>query len=59
MHVEEAAMKTTDERGVRWYQLLPWRRRRYDVFGFNYTWWLIWIALGLGIFLPRGSNRRH
>jgi len=52
-------MKTTDERGVRWYQLLPWRRRRYDVFGFNYTWWLIWIALGLGIFLPRGSNRRH
>ena len=49
-------IEATDERGRRWYHLRPEPRSRYDVIGFNYTWWLIWILLIFVIFLPWGRG---
>ena len=49
-------IEATDERGRRWYQLRPQPRRRYDLIGFNYTWWLIWIMFIFLIFLPWGRG---
>jgi hypothetical protein len=52
----EDEIEATDERGRRWYQLRPEPRRRYDVIGFNYTWWLIWIVFILILFAPWGRG---
>jgi hypothetical protein len=52
----EDEIEATDDRGRRWYHLRPEPRRRYDVIGFNYTWWLIWIVFMLVIFLPWGRG---
>jgi hypothetical protein len=52
----EDEIEATDERGRRWYHLRPEPRSRYDVIGFNYTWWLIWILLIFVIFLPWGRG---
>ncbi len=44
----EDEIEATDERGRRWYHLRPEPRRRADLIGFNYTWWLvIWVLLFL------------
>jgi hypothetical protein len=48
----EDELEATDERGRRWYHLRPEPRRRVDLIGFNYTWWLIWLVFMLIIFLP-------
>jgi hypothetical protein len=52
----EDELEATDERGRRWYHLRPEPRRRYDLIGFNYTWWVIWIAFILIVFLPWGRG---
>ncbi len=52
----EDEIEATDERGRRWYHLRPEPRRRYDVVGFNYTWWLIWIVFMLILFAPWGRG---
>lgn len=52
----EDEIEATDERGRRWYQLRPEPRRRFDVIGFNYTWWLIWIVFMLIVFAPWGRG---
>jgi hypothetical protein len=52
----EDELEATDDRGRRWYHLRPEPRRRYDVIGFNYTWWLIWILFILVLFLPWGRG---
>jgi len=50
----ESELEATDELGRRWYHLRPQPRRRYDLIGFNYSWWLIWLFLMLIILLPWG-----
>jgi hypothetical protein len=52
----EDELEATDELGRRWYHLRPEPRGRYDVIGFNYTWWLIWIFFIFVIFLPWGHG---
>ncbi len=52
----EDEIEATDERGRRWYHLRPQPRGRYDVIGFNYTWWVIWIMFILIVFLPWGRG---
>jgi len=52
----EDELEATDEYGRRWYHLRPEPRRRYDLVGFNYTWWLIWIFVIFVIFLPWGHG---
>ncbi len=52
----EDELEATDELGRRWYHLRPTPRRRYDLVGFNYTWWLIWIFVIFVIFLPWGRG---
>jgi hypothetical protein len=52
----EDELVATDENGRRWYQLRPEPRRRYDLIGFNYTWWLIWIVIMLVVFVPWGPR---
>jgi hypothetical protein len=52
----EDELEATDERGRRWYHLRPEPRRRYDLIGFNYTWWVIWIVFILIVFLPWGRG---
>jgi hypothetical protein len=47
-------LEATDDRGRRWYHLRPDPRGQVDMFGFNYTWWLIWIFVLFVIFLPWG-----
>ncbi len=37
----EDELEATDERGRRWYHVRPDPRYRADVFGFNWTWWLV------------------
>jgi len=49
-------LEATDDRGRRWYHLRPDPRMRYDMFGFNYSWWLIWIVFVLIVFLPWGRG---
>ena len=49
-------IEATDERGRRWYHLRPEPRSRYDLIGFNYTWWLIWILFFIIIFFPWGPG---
>jgi hypothetical protein len=52
----EDEIEATDERGRRWYHLRPEPRSRYDLIGFNYTWWLIWILFFIIIFFPWGPG---
>lgn len=52
----EDELEATDDRGRRWYHLRPQPRGRYDMIGFNYTWWLIWIFVIFVIFLPWGHG---
>jgi hypothetical protein len=53
-------IEATDERGRRWYQLRPEPRRRADLIGFNYTWWLvIWLFFIFFILLPWGGAWRY
>jgi hypothetical protein len=53
----EDELEATDELGRRWYHLRPEPRRRYDLIGFNYTWWFIlWIFVIFIIFLPWGHG---
>jgi hypothetical protein len=52
----EDEVEATDELGRRWYHLRPEPRRRYDLIGFNYTWWLIWIVFLLLVFAPWGRG---
>ena len=52
----EDEIEATDDRGRRWYHLRPDPRRRYDVIGINYTWWLIWIVFMLILFAPWGRG---
>jgi hypothetical protein len=52
----ESELEATDELGRRWYHLRPTPRRRYDLIGFNYTWWLIWLLVIFVIFLPWGRG---
>lgn len=52
----EDQIEATDERGRRWYHLRPEPRGRYDLIGFNYTWWLLWILFIFIIFAPWGRG---
>ena len=52
----EDEIEATDDRGRRWYHLRPEPRGRYDLIGFNYTWWLIWILFIFLVFLPWGRG---
>jgi hypothetical protein len=52
----EDEIEATDERGRRWYHLRPEPRSRYDLIGFNYTWWLFWILFIFVVFLPWGRG---
>jgi len=53
----EDEIEATDEGGRRWYHLRPEPRRRADLIGFNYTWWLvIWVLFILIVFLPWGRG---
>jgi len=53
----EDEIEATDERGRRWYQLRPEPRRRADLIGFNYTWWIaIWFLFIVVLFLPWGRG---
>jgi hypothetical protein len=52
----EDEIEATDEHGRRWYHLRPEPRRRADLIGFNYTWWLIWVVFIFVIFLPWGRG---
>ncbi len=53
----EDEIEATDERGRRWYHLRPEPRRRADLIGFNYTWWLVICLLFiLIVFLPWGRG---
>jgi hypothetical protein len=53
----EDELEATDEFGRRWYHLRPEPRRRADMFGFNYTWWLVmWIMVLFLVFLPWGHG---
>ncbi len=52
----EDELEATDERGRRWYHLRPDPRRRAGFIGFNYTWWLIWLAFIIIVFLPWGRG---
>ncbi len=53
----EDELEATDDLGRRWYHLRPEPRRRYDLIGFNYTWWIVfWIALMVIAFLPWGRG---
>jgi hypothetical protein len=49
-------LEATDDRGRSWYHLRPDPRGRYDMFGFNYTWWLIWLVFILIVFMPWGHG---
>jgi len=56
----EDELEATDERGRRWYHLRPDPRRRVDLIGFNYTWWLlIWLFFIFFIILPWGGAWRY
>ena len=56
----EDEIEATDDRGRRWFQLRPEPRRRVDLIGFNYTWWLmIWLFLMLFVILPWGGAWRY
>jgi hypothetical protein len=50
----EDEIQATDNQGRRWYHLRPQLRGRYDLIGFNYIWWLIWILFLVLIFFPWG-----
>lgn len=53
----EDELEATDDRGRRWYHLRPEPRRRADLIGFNYTWWIaIWFLFILIAFLPWGRG---
>lgn len=52
----EDQIEATDDRGRRWYHLRPEPRSRYNLVGFNYTWWLIWILFILIVFAPWGRG---
>jgi hypothetical protein len=53
----EDELEATDDRGRRWYQLRPEPRRRADLIGFNYTWWIaIWFLFILIVFIPWGRG---
>jgi hypothetical protein len=53
----EDELEATDDRGRSWYHLRPEPRRRADLFGFNYTWWLMmWILFIFIVFLPWGHG---
>jgi hypothetical protein len=53
----EDELEATDERGRRWYQLRPEPRRRADLIGFNYMWWIaIWFVFIMIVFLPWGRG---
>ncbi len=52
----EEELEATDELGRRWYHLRPQPRARYDLIGFNWTWWLIWVFVIFVIFLPWGRG---
>ncbi len=51
----EDELEATDERGRRWYHVRPDPRSRADVFGFNWTWWVVIWVLFLFILLPWGG----
>jgi len=48
----EDEFRATDDRGRRWFHLRPERRIRADLMGFNYTWWLVTIALLIIAIVP-------
>lgn len=52
----EDEIEATDERGRRWYHLRPEPRRRVDLIGFNYTWWLVIWALIIFALIPWGGG---
>jgi hypothetical protein len=52
----EDQIEATDDLGRRWYHLRPEPRSRYDLVGFNYTWWLIWFFIAILIFFPWGPG---
>ncbi|MGI8904446.1 MAG: hypothetical protein ACR2IP_12520 [Solirubrobacteraceae bacterium] len=52
----EDELEATDERGRRWYHARPDPRYRADLFGFNWTWWIVIWALFLFIILPWGGT---
>jgi hypothetical protein len=52
-------LEATDERGRRWYQLRPEPRRRADLIGFNYTWWLVMWLFFILIILPWSGAWRY
>ncbi len=53
----EDELEATDDLGRRWFHLRPEPRRRYDLIGFNYTWWIVfWVALMVIVFLPWGRG---
>lgn len=52
----EDEIEATDECGRRWYHLRPEPRRRADVLGFNYTWWLVIWAIFLIALVPWGGG---
>jgi hypothetical protein len=50
-------LEATDDLGRRWYHLRPDPRGRADLFGVNYTWWVImWICFIFIVFLPWGHG---
>ncbi len=51
----EDELEATDERGRRWYHVRPEPRYRADVFGFNWTWWIVLWLLFLLVILPWGG----
>jgi hypothetical protein len=55
----EDEIEATDERGRRWYHFRPEPRRRADLIGFNWTWWVVmWLFLLL-VILPWGGAWRY
>ena len=52
LHGDES--ERTDERGRRWHDLRPEPRRRTDLMGFNYTWWItvVWVIVIALIVFP-------
>jgi hypothetical protein len=51
-HYGEDEIEAVDNRGRRWYHVRPERRTRADVFGFNYTWWLVLLLIVVVALLP-------
>jgi hypothetical protein len=52
-HREDAVDATNDQRR-RWYGLRPVPRRRTDLMGFNFTWWMavVWVVVILVVAYP-------